>query len=139
MRCSFVLAAAAALLSVMSAASTARAAGEETVRIGVLTDFSSVYQDNTGRGSLAAAEMAVADYIAAHPNSALELEVVSADHQHKPDIGLSTARRWFDQEGVEVIVELTNPAHALGVSGLASRECGVEGQGGEVGVEHGGR
>src|SRR3546814_12345474 len=98
MRCSFVLAAAAALLSVMSAASTARAAGEETVRIGVLTDFSSVYQDNTGRGSLAAAEMAVADYIAAHPNSALELEVVSADHQHKPDIGLSTARRWRSEE-----------------------------------------
>ena len=122
MRRLFCLAAAAALLSGILAAPTARAAREDTVRIGVLTDFSSVYQDNTGRGSLAAAEMAVDDYVAAHPKSALKLEVVSADHQHKPDIGLSTARRWFDQEGVEAIVDLTNSAIALGVSALAAEK-----------------
>src|SRR5690606_33770543 len=66
--------------------------------------------------------MAVDDYLAAHPDSALKPTVISADHQHKPDVGLATARRWFDEEGVEMIVDLTNSAIALGVSGLAAQK-----------------
>src|SRR5690606_4567464 len=100
----------------------AQTAGDGTVKIGVLTDFSSVYRDNTGEGSVAAARMAVDDYLAAHPDSALKPTVISADHQHKPDVGLATARRWFDEEGVEMIVDLTNSAIALGVSGLAAEK-----------------
>lgn len=100
----------------------AQAQFDGAVKIGVLTDFSSVYQDNTGNGSLAAARMAIDDYLAAHPGSALKPVVINADHQNKADIGSATARRWFDEEGVDAIVDLANSAVALGVAGLAAEK-----------------
>src|SRR5580658_1885467 len=68
------------------------------VKIGVLTDMSSLYADDTGPGSVAAAKLAIQDFDpAAH---GLKVDLVSADHQNKPDIGSGIARQWYDVDGV---------------------------------------
>ena len=87
-----------------------------TIRIGVLNDQSSVYADYQGLGSVLAAQMAVEDYLKAGGKKA---EVVSADHQNKPDIGASVARRWFEQDGVDRVVDLPNSGVALAVADIA--------------------
>jgi branched-chain amino acid transport system substrate-binding protein len=93
---------------------TAAQAEDVTVKIGVLTDMSSLYADATGPGSVAAAKMAVDDFNpAAH---GLKVEVVSADHQNKPDVGSNIARQWFDVDHVDVIVDVPNSGVALAVS-----------------------
>ncbi len=86
------------------------------LRIGVMNDMSSVYADFQGRGSVLAAQMAIEDY--GGKAAGRTLEVVSADHQNKPDIGSVIARRWLDTDGVEVIVDLPNSAVALAVNDL---------------------
>ncbi len=94
---------------------------DPVVRIGVLTDFSSVYKDNTGDGSFVAAQMAVDDFLAAHPETVLKPQLLKADHQNKTDIGLQVARQWYDQ-GVDVIADIANSAIALGISSLAAQD-----------------
>src|SRR5512142_2781895 len=64
------------------------------VKVGVLTDMSSLYADATGAGSLAAARMAAADFMKSHPN--VNVDVVSGDHQNKPDVGSQIANQWLD-------------------------------------------
>jgi branched-chain amino acid transport system substrate-binding protein len=64
------------------------------VKIGVLTDMSSLYAENTGPGSVAAAKLAVADFGA--EAKGIKVEIISADHQNKPDLGSSIANGWFD-------------------------------------------
>ena len=74
-------------------------AQDKTVKIGVLNDMSSLYADATGKGSLAATEMAVADYggkVKGKP-----VVVISADHQNKPDVGFGIARNWYDNAKVD--------------------------------------
>ncbi|ACL61797.1 ABC transporter substrate-binding protein [Methylobacterium nodulans] len=91
------------------------------VKIAILTDMSSVYADSTGRGSVIAAEMAVKDFggtLGGQP-----IEVVSADHQNKPDIGSNIARQWYDREGVDVILDVPTSSVALAVQQIA-REKG---------------
>ncbi len=84
------------------------------VKIGVLTDMSSLYADATGPGSVAAAQLAVKDFNpAAH---GMNVEVVSADHQNKPDIGSNIARQWFDVDHVDAIFDVPNSGVALAVS-----------------------
>ncbi|MDA9451191.1 MULTISPECIES: ABC transporter substrate-binding protein [unclassified Bradyrhizobium] len=88
-----------------------------SVRIGVLTDMSGPYADNTGSGSVLAAKMAIEDFggkVAGAP-----IELVSADHLNKPDIGLARARQWYDQDGVDAIIDVPGSAIALGVQQLA--------------------
>ena len=93
---------------------TAAHAQETTVKIGILTDMSSLYADATGPGSVAAANMAVQDFNpAAH---GLKVEIVSADHQNKPDVGSNIARQWFDVDHVDAIVDVPNSGVALAVS-----------------------
>ncbi|MGZ5866732.1 MAG: ABC transporter substrate-binding protein [Xanthobacteraceae bacterium] len=87
-----------------------------TVRIGVLNDMSSVYADFQGPGSVIAAQMAVEDFA---KQSKRKVEIISADHQNKPDVGAGIARRWFDVEGVDMIIDLPNSAVALAVSDIA--------------------
>src|SRR3984957_11887731 len=72
---------------------------DDVVKIGVLTDMSSLYADATGKGSLTAVEMAVADY--GGKVKGTPVEVISADHQNKPDVGVSIARNWYDNEKVD--------------------------------------
>ncbi len=89
---------------------------DDVVKIGVLTDMSSLYADATGKGSLTAVEMAVADYggkVKGKP-----VEVISADHQNKPDVGVSIARNWYDNEKVDAIFDVPTSSVALPISAL---------------------
>jgi branched-chain amino acid transport system substrate-binding protein len=86
------------------------------IRIGVLTDISSLYADGTGMGSVTAARMAVED--SGIERRGIKVEVLFADHFNKPDVGLTAARRWYDVDGVDVIVDVPNSSVALGVSQL---------------------
>jgi branched-chain amino acid transport system substrate-binding protein len=86
-----------------------------TLKVGVMNDMSSVYADFQGPGSVLAAQMAAEDFA---KMSNRKIEIVSADHQNKPDVGAGIARRWFDVEGVDMIVDLPNSAVALAVSDI---------------------
>ncbi|MFT3802211.1 MAG: ABC transporter substrate-binding protein [Burkholderiaceae bacterium] len=90
------------------------------IRIGVLTDMSGLYADLSGPGSVAAAKMAVEDFGAAAKG--LKVEIVSADHQNKPDVGSNIARQWFDSEKVDVIVDVPTSSVALAVSEVAKEK-----------------
>src|SRR3984885_10578057 len=95
----------------------ARAQATETIRIGVLTDLSGQYRDNSGPTSVLAAHQAVEDF---KPEAhGFRVEILSADHQQKPDIGLTVARQWFDLGGVDAIADVNNTAIALAVNGVA--------------------
>ena len=101
------------------AALIASAAQAQTtsVKIGVLTDMSSFYADDNGVGSVAAVNMAVEDFNpAAH---GMKVDVISADHQNKPDIGSNIARQWFDVDKVDAIIDVPNSGVALAVSEVA--------------------
>jgi branched-chain amino acid transport system substrate-binding protein len=84
------------------------------VKIGVLTESSGVYADLAGPGSIVAAKMAVADF--GGTVNGTPIEVISADHQNKADIGAGIARDWIDNDGVDVIVDLPNSSVAGAVS-----------------------
>jgi branched-chain amino acid transport system substrate-binding protein len=90
------------------------------VKIGVLTDMSSLYAENTGPGSVAAAKLAVADFGA--EAKGIKVEIISADHQNKPDLGSSIANGWFDKDKVDVIVDVPNSGIALAVSEIARQK-----------------
>jgi branched-chain amino acid transport system substrate-binding protein len=111
---------AATLMAGLALAATNGAASaqisDDVVKIGVLTDMASLYADATGRGSLVAVQMAVADYggkVKGKP-----VEVVSADHQNKPDIALTIARSWYDNEKVDAIFDVPTSSVALPISAL---------------------
>ncbi|MFT4101046.1 MAG: ABC transporter substrate-binding protein [Burkholderiaceae bacterium] len=101
----------------LSAAATAQ--DNRPMRIGVLEDMSSVYADNTGSGSVVAAQLALEDF--GPTVLGRKIEIVSADHQNKADVGASIARRWYDTDGVDMITGLGNSAVALAVRNI-SRE-----------------
>jgi branched-chain amino acid transport system substrate-binding protein len=84
------------------------------IKIGVLSDMSSLYTDLAGAGSVVAAKMAVED--SGIEKRGIKVEIVSADHQNKADVGSAIARRWYDAEGVDVIVDVPNSGVALAVS-----------------------
>jgi branched-chain amino acid transport system substrate-binding protein len=88
--------------------------GGDKIVIGVLTDMSGPYADIGGKGSELAAQMAVEDL--GGKVAGLPIEVISADHQNKPDIGSSIAREWYETKGVDVIVDVPTSSVALAVS-----------------------
>ena len=93
---------------------TAAQAEDINVRLGVLNDMSSLYADISGPGSVIAAKMAVEDFNpAAH---GMKVEIVSADHQNKPDVGSNIARQWFDVDHVDAILDVPTSSVALAVS-----------------------
>ncbi|MEX2630495.1 MAG: ABC transporter substrate-binding protein [Tistlia sp.] len=89
---------------------------DNTIKIGVMNDQSGLYTDLGGPGSVEAVRMAVEEI--GGEIAGAKIEVLSADHQNKPDIGSSIARQWIDQEGVDVIVDVPNSGVALAVSKL---------------------
>lgn len=95
---------------------TARAQAKQTIRIGVLTDMSGPYRDPTGPGSVACARQAAEEFMAAHPG--INVEILSADHQNRADTGSTIARRWYDQEGVDMILDVPTSSVALAVAGV---------------------
>ncbi len=91
-----------------------------TVKIGVLTDMSSIYSDITGLGSVVAAKLAVEDFGAAAKG--MKVEIIGGDMQNKTDVGVNIATSWFDVEKVDVIVDVPNSAIGLAVSDIARRK-----------------
>jgi len=104
---------AAAALAFAAGAAHAQVS-DGVIRIGVLNDQSSLYADLAGQGSVIAARMAVEDFGAA--KKGMKVEVLSADHQNKPDVGSAIARQWYDVDKVDVIFDVPNSGVALAVN-----------------------
>jgi branched-chain amino acid transport system substrate-binding protein len=97
--------------------SSARAA-RPTIKIGVLNDMSGPYRDATGMGSVACVQQAVRQF----NSSGFDVQVLSADHQNKPDIGASIVRQWFDRDGVDVVMDVPTSSVALAVNAIAKEK-----------------
>ncbi len=110
----FLLGSLAASLMAASALAPAAFAQDVTVKIGVLNDRSGIYADLAGEGSVIAARMAVEDFGA--EAKGIKVEIVSADHQNKPDVASTVARQWLDQDGVNAIVDVPTSSAALAVN-----------------------
>ena len=91
------------------------------VKIGVLNDMSGLYADISGPSSLWAARIAVEDYLKA-TGSTLKVEVIGADHQNKPDVGSNIARKWFDTDQVDAIVDVPTSSVALAINQVAKEK-----------------
>jgi branched-chain amino acid transport system substrate-binding protein len=104
-------------LAVVLAAGSAQA---QNVKIGVLSDMSSLYADIGGPGSVAAAKLAIADFTKDNPG--VKVELVTGDHQNKPDIGTNIANQWYDVDKVDMIIDVPNSGVALAVSQVAANK-----------------
>ena len=87
------------------------------IKIGVLTDLTGPYEQNSGRGSVEAAKMAAEEF--GNKINGKPIEIIAADHQNKPDVGAAIARRWFDLEQVDAITDLVNSAVAFAALDVA--------------------
>src|SRR6187551_4034501 len=99
-------------------------ASAQGVKIGILNDQSGVYADYGGKWSFEAAKMAIEDFggeVLGH-----KIEIISADHQNKPDLGSAIARRWYDVENVDMITELTTSSVALAVHELSAQQKKID-------------
>src|SRR5277367_6491080 len=99
-------------------------ASAQGVKIGILNDQSGVYADYGGKYSLEAAHMAVEDF--GGEVLGQKIEIVTADHQNKPDLGAAIARRWYEVEGVDMITELTTSSVALAVQQLSNEKKKID-------------
>src|SRR4030081_1834008 len=109
--------------SVIAAAGVLLVSGaqaQEKVRIGVLNDQSGVFSTYQGIGSVIAAQMAVEDY--GGKAAGKPVEIITADHQNKTDVGVGIARRWYDAENIDAIFDLPNSAIALAVAGMSEQK-----------------
>lgn len=93
----------------------------EAVKIGVLSDMSGLYSDLGGQGSVIAAQMAVDDY-KDQAKPAFKIDVVSADHQNKADVGAAKVREWIDREGVDMVTDVLNSAVALATAKVVAEK-----------------
>src|ERR1700743_27950 len=96
---------------------------DKTVKIGALSDQSGLYADLGGPGSTLAAQMAVED--SGMTAKGWKIDIISADHQNKPDIGATIARQWFDVDKVDVIVDVPNSGVALAVNNVVREKNGI--------------
>jgi branched-chain amino acid transport system substrate-binding protein len=104
-------------------ASSAAFAQDKTIKIGVLTDNSGLYSDLGGAGSTLAAQMAVEDSGLAAKG--WKIDVISADHQNKPDIAVNTARQWIDVDKVDIFMDVLNSGVALAVNNLVKEKNSI--------------
>jgi branched-chain amino acid transport system substrate-binding protein len=112
-----------ALFAVLSASAQAEIS-DGKVKIGILNDQSGVYADFGGKWSFEAAKMAVEDF--GGKVQGAPIEVISADHQNKPDIASNIARQWYDTEQVDAIMELTTSSVALAVQGISAEKKKID-------------
>ena len=96
----------------------ARAQSRPVIKLGVLTDLSGTYRDNTGPTSVAAAQLAIDEM---KPQLSFDVELVSADHQNKPDVASTIARQWFDQ-GIDAAIDVPTSSVALAVAQVAKEK-----------------
>ena len=114
-----LLSAVAVCSLMLGGAAAAQDLKTQGVKIGILNDQSGVYADYGGKGSVEAARMAIEDFggeVLGH-----KIELVEADHQNKPDLAVSIARKWYDVDGVDMITELTTSSVALAVQDLSKQ------------------
>jgi branched-chain amino acid transport system substrate-binding protein len=93
----------------------------DVVKIAVLTDMSGVYSDLGGKGSVVAAEMAIEDFKAQFKPK-FKIELVSADHQNKADVGSNKVREWYDTQGVDMVTDVLNSGVALAVAKVTTEK-----------------
>ncbi len=96
----------------------ARAQSKPVIRLGVLTDLSGTYRDNTGPTSVAAAQLAIEEM---KPHLSFDVDLISADHQNKPDVAATIARQWFDQ-GIDAAIDVPTSSVALAVGQVAKEK-----------------
>ena len=117
------IALACGLASVLALGGATRAQAQisgDVIRIGIITDMSSVYADLDGQGGVEAIKMAIADMGGAINGK--KIEVVSADHQNKADVAAAKAREWFDTQGVDMLIGGTNSGTALAMAKVAAEK-----------------
>jgi branched-chain amino acid transport system substrate-binding protein len=102
---------------------TAAFADDKIVKLGELDDQSSLYADSGGPGSVLSVNMAVED--SGLRDKGWKIDVISADHQNKPDVGVGVARQWFDVDKVDAIIGVQNSGVALAVTGVAKEKNGI--------------
>src|SRR5713226_8804398 len=110
----------AAMLTAAGTVAPAQTQGisDGTIKIGVLTDMAGLFSDIAGAGAVTAAQMAIDDFVQ-NEKPSFKVELVSADHQNKPDIATSIARQWYDTGNVDMITDVINSGVALAVSSVA--------------------
>jgi len=116
------IAVAAALVALAAGAAAQARISDNVVRIGVLTDLSGVSSDNAGKGSIVAAQLAIDEFSKDRKVLGVPIELISADSQGKTDIGATKAREWYDQNGVDMITDLTYSNVALAVTRIADEK-----------------
>jgi len=105
-------------IGVAAAGAQTPGVSDGAVKIGVLTDMAGVFSDLAGAGAVTAAQMAIDDFVEKE-KPPFKVELVSADHQNKPDIATGIARQWYDTGGVDLITDVINSGVALAVSSVA--------------------
>jgi branched-chain amino acid transport system substrate-binding protein len=108
------------LAALLAAVPAGAQISDNVIKIGVLNDQSSLYADLSGQGSVLAARMAVEDHGA--EKKGMKVEILSADHQNKADVGSNIARQWLDVDKVDVIVDVPNSAVALAVNQIVKEK-----------------
>ena len=109
-----------AVLATLGVGAAQAQISDGVIKIGVMNDASGLYADITGQGSVIAARMAVEDFGAAAKG--LKVEIVSADHQNKPDVGSTIARTWYDQDKVDVIADVPTSSVGLAVNQITKEK-----------------
>lgn len=120
MRLNLIMAGLLTIMGTGAAHAEARGISDNVIKIGVMTDLSGPYSATGGRGSVIATEMAVAEF--GGEINGKKIEILTADHQGKPDIAAGTARKWLDVDDVDVITEINNSAVALSIYNLAKEK-----------------
>ena len=110
----------AAVALALAAAAAQAQVSDGVIKVGVLSDMSSLYSDIGGPGSVLAARMAVEDFGAA--KKGMKVEIVSADHQNKPDVGSGIARQWYDSDKVDAIFDVPTSSVALAVNEITKQK-----------------
>ena len=116
MKARLVLTLAVGVAASLAAAPAARAQLPDVIRIGVLNDMAGPYADVSGKGSVVAAQMAAEDFAKEAGPGAPKVEILSADHQNKADVGANAARAWVDRDNVLAVVDVPNSAVGLAVN-----------------------
>ncbi len=109
-----------AAVAALATASANAQISDNVVKIGVMNDQSGLYADLSGQGAVVAARMAVEDFGA--EKKGIKVEILSADHQNKPDIGSNIVRQWIDRDGVDVIVDVPTSSVALAVNNITAEK-----------------
>jgi branched-chain amino acid transport system substrate-binding protein len=115
----FLAAIAATILACTFTAHAQSTQSSDPIKLGAILDMSGPYSDSTGEGSVTAARMAIEDFggkLLGHP-----IQLLSVDHQNKPEIAVTIASRWYDAEGVTAILDVTTSSAALGVMNVANQ------------------